>query len=382
MKRMVLLASAVALLAFSALANPAHARSARVLLVPRDYPSVQAAVDHAAPGDTVVVGPGTYVEELVVGHDVTIRGAGPGATVIKAPAAMSSYGVHLPDGRVLSAVVRVDLGARVRMSGLTVTGPIPCGREVTGILALRGAHLDLSRVRVTGIHADPATCAPDDAAGRAIVYGTPAHIEVGGERGTSADGRLDQVRVDHFQHAGISVAGTEDRPSRVSVVHSAVSGGWTLPSFQADFWIDAGSVVDLRDNLVRGAVCGGDFCGPDPIFEAQGIGILLLSLRPGTQVVGNRITGNDVGITQVLSPGCCRITGNTLLDNHFFGLIIQDGDGSARGNRIAGGRVGVGVVADAADTTARLYGNSIRRTSAEPVRTVECCGYSARALIR
>lgn len=383
MKRLaVVVAAVVVAMAPLALAAPARARAERVLLVPRDYPSIQAAVDQARPGDTVVVGAGTFVEELVIDHDVTVRGAGEGSTVLKAPAELSTYGVHLPDSRVLSAVVRVDHGARVTLSGLTVTGPIPCGREVTGIHALRGARLDLSRVRVTGIQADPHTCAADDAAGRAIVYGTPAHIDVGGERGTSASGRLEHVRVDHFQHAGISVAGSRAAPSRVSIVDSVVSGGWTLPSFQADLWIDAGSVVDVHDDLIEDAACGGSGCGPDPIFEGQGIGVLLLSLEPGTRVTGNRIEGNDVGITQVFSPGCCQIAGNELVGNRYFGLVIQDGDGTARGNRITGGQVGVGVVADSLDTTARLYGNTISGTSAEPVRTVECCGYSARALVR
>src|SRR5262249_38567807 len=52
------------------------------LVVPRDYPTIQAAVNAAAPGDTLMVRPGTYTEEVVIGKDLDLRGAGVGATVI------------------------------------------------------------------------------------------------------------------------------------------------------------------------------------------------------------------------------------------------------------------------------------------------------------
>ncbi|MGY2874459.1 hypothetical protein ACVW00_001649 [Marmoricola sp. URHA0025 HA25] len=352
------------------------------IVVPRDYPTIQAALDHAPAGATVVLGPGTFVEEIVIDHDVTLRGSGVGTTTVRSPAALTSYGVHLPDGRALTAVIRIGHGARVTMSGLTVAGPIPCGVEATGIHALQRATLDLSDARVTGIQADPASCPADDAAGRAIVYGTPPHIEVDGQRGTTAFGRVHDVRVDHFQHAGISVSGPADGPrSVVTVDHTLVAGGWTIPSFQAGFWIDVDAVVDLHDNQVRDVVCGGFGCGPDPIFEGQGIGVLLLSLEPGTRVVDNEIDNNDVGITQVDSPSCCLVAHNTLGGNRYFGMIVQDGDGSTRANTITGGRIGVGVVADAVDTVAQLRGDRISGTTEAPVREIECCGYTARAVV-
>jgi nitrous oxidase accessory protein NosD len=135
---------------------PAQARS---LSVPRDFPTIQAAVDAAAPGDTINVKGGTYNEEVVIGKDLDLRGAGVRATAIKSPATLTPYGVHLPDGRSLTPIVRVGKGAHVRMSGLTVKGPIPCGVEVTGVHALQAATLELNDARVTGIQADPSSCA-------------------------------------------------------------------------------------------------------------------------------------------------------------------------------------------------------------------------------
>jgi hypothetical protein len=167
------------LLAAACGADPAGA-STNTIRVPQDRGTIQAAVDAAAPGQTITISGGTYTEEVVIDKDVELRGAGVDTTVIKSPNSLTPYGVHHPDGRLLTAIVRIGHGAHVRMSRLTVSGPIPCSVEVTGIHALQAATLDLTDARVTGIQADPATCPADDAAGRAVVYGTPQHIDVDG----------------------------------------------------------------------------------------------------------------------------------------------------------------------------------------------------------
>jgi hypothetical protein len=53
-------------------------------LVPADFPSIQAAIDYAADGDTVLVGPGTYVENIdFLGKLITVRSTdGRGVTTI------------------------------------------------------------------------------------------------------------------------------------------------------------------------------------------------------------------------------------------------------------------------------------------------------------
>jgi pectin methylesterase-like acyl-CoA thioesterase len=46
--------------------------------VPREYPTIQAAVDAANPGDLIRIAPGTYREQVVVPqskHDLVLRGA-------------------------------------------------------------------------------------------------------------------------------------------------------------------------------------------------------------------------------------------------------------------------------------------------------------------
>jgi hypothetical protein len=54
---------AVSLLAVPVVAG--HAQAKRVLRVPADFPKVQTAIDSAKEGDTVLVAPGRYYENLV-----------------------------------------------------------------------------------------------------------------------------------------------------------------------------------------------------------------------------------------------------------------------------------------------------------------------------
>lgn len=95
---------------------------AATLVVPDDFPTIGAAIAASGPGDSVLVQPGTYVENLVIVHDLSLLALGPGTV--------------LDGGGVLTtSVVRVRAPARVRIGGFRIT------RGGGGVVADSGTEL-------------------------------------------------------------------------------------------------------------------------------------------------------------------------------------------------------------------------------------------------
>jgi nitrous oxidase accessory protein NosD len=85
---------------------------AATLRVPQVYPTIQSAVDAAAPNDTVLVGPSTYFERVVIANSLTLRSShGATRTIIDAGHFGSAVKVFSPGPEP----------ERVRISGFTLT---------------------------------------------------------------------------------------------------------------------------------------------------------------------------------------------------------------------------------------------------------------------
>src|SRR5438094_549278 len=115
---------------------------ALTLVVPTQFPTIQSAVDAAAPGATIQILAGTYTEQVRIAKSLTIAGAGMDATVIKAPAALQR------DNKTKETnIVDISGGASVSMSRLTVAGPgsgtCKKGALSAGIRVRGEANLDL-----------------------------------------------------------------------------------------------------------------------------------------------------------------------------------------------------------------------------------------------
>ena len=108
--------------------------AAAVIIVGPDYPTIQAAIDAAAPDDTISVTPGTYFEHIRIDKALTIRSTeGPERTII--------------DGFAYRYIVEI-YHSDVTFEGFTVTNPTyEGGADATGILV--GAYLGES---VSNVH--------------------------------------------------------------------------------------------------------------------------------------------------------------------------------------------------------------------------------------
>lgn len=372
-------------LAACAIASFACLGTARAdIVVPRDFPTIQAAIDAASPGATVRVRPGTYVEELVIAKDVTIKGAGHELTIIKAPPTLTAFGRNTFNGRSLGSIVRVTDGARAAIAGVTVTGPLPCGMDIAGVRALKDATLELSDSRVASIRPGDLACDISGALSSAVTIGLVSFFEVDGQLGSTAHGRISHVIVEDFLVSGIVVLGPAGGPtSTAKIANNRIFGGSPFGASGSGVSLGGAAIAQVTDNQIRAMACTRPECGRDPINEFQAAGIGANGLEAaGTVIRDNAISASDIGIYLAASTDCCRTQDNSIVRSRYFGIVVQDGSNTLRENLITGGEVGIAVVADAVDSVGTLIDNEIRRTTVKPVQEISCCGFSAKAIVR
>ncbi|MFC1786686.1 nitrous oxide reductase family maturation protein NosD [Halobacteriota archaeon] len=105
------------------------ASSLTVIYVPDDYPTIQAAIDNASTGDTIIVRDGTYTENIDVNKSLTIRSEN-GSDVTHVQAQSSNDYVFNVTAYFVS------------LSGFTVTGATDSGKS--GIYLYRVDHCDIT----------------------------------------------------------------------------------------------------------------------------------------------------------------------------------------------------------------------------------------------
>jgi parallel beta-helix repeat protein len=343
--------------------EPAH--SLKRLNVPRDFQTIQQAVRSAVPGDTINIDPGTYTEQVVIDKDLTITGSGASSTIIAAPTTLStdSFGKRF--------IVEINNGAIVDLSRLTITGPSGC--PTWGIGVMGQATLNLSSAAVTHIR-DRSISECTLFGGTAILIGLPPYLA----EDPVAKATITDVTIDDYSSHGIAVVGNG---STANLLHNVVTGvGGTQELNQVGIIVGFGAMATVRHNEISNNLCNmPSDCGPDPINQGQSVGIFTIYADADTEFSNNNLSNNDVGIYLYSSDGCCTTQHNTLTNNRFFGLVIQDGNNTMSHNTISGGSVGIAVVADSVDTVGTLEHNSISGTSIMPVQTIQSAGFTATA---
>jgi hypothetical protein len=328
----------------------------KLRVVPTQYPTIQAAVRAAQPGDEVRVLPGSYREQVTIDKDLKLTGRAPGQTTIRAPQTL------LPGEDGGRSIVEIRNGASVAISRLAISGPNAGGCDSgpieSGINVLDGGHLDLGRARVVHIHDTP--IAPCGHNGVGILVGNPSDPE-------SGSAVIHDSLISDYTTKGVLVlsAGPD------TITRNIVTGPDQVSSDGIDVVF---SKARVSENLVTNNECrtSDPLCGPDFFNLFQHVGIY--AGGPGTVVTRNVLHGNHVGI-YALDRG--EFDDNVMWDNNFFDMALQDGSFTATGDRLAGPGGGVAVIASEVDTDATLTNVRFRGTAGAPVQSFECCGFTA-----
>ena len=372
------LLSLAAVVVFSLQLSTPTVHAATTLVVPTQFPTIQSAVNAASAGDMVIVHPGTYVEQVVVAKDLTLKGAGAGATMIQAPPTLVPTGFVDFQGHPITAILHVTDGARVSMSGFTVMGPVlgicdpqnPSQRlsRAGGIRVTRSARLDLRDSHVTHIRDNPLGLCASGVGINIGLHSTPTP-QVG-------FATIKNVAVDDYEFDGIGVSTS---PTTAVVLDSRITGqGDSQLTDHNGIVVVGGAVLIAKGNTISGHLCDVlDFCGPDLVNQTQMGGIVTLPAGKGSVISDNTLFDNDSGIDVGESVDCCIVSGNTVMNNRYLGIGLFDGRFTTSENAITGGNVGVFIGAFASNTSAVLSGDQITGTLVAPIQTFQCCGFTA-----
>jgi hypothetical protein len=349
---------------------------AEPLVVPRDFPTIQAAIDAAAPGGTVQVRAGTYAEQLSISKDLRLVGAGMDATVIRAPAAVAPGLLGFP------SIVEIHGGASVQVSGLTVAGPgaVACGQldgngdpvpRLRWAVRVHGpSHLDFGFAAVRDAHDTPMAQCPQSGVGIAVGQPQP------GSPASSAD--IHHSEVTNFQSIGVIGFGSG---TRVNVRHSVIQGPGHAGGVPTDgIELVAGAGGTISHNVVGGNVCPAGFeleCGPDFFTQFQHGGIVAGGNGPGTVITHNLVVGNQIGL--YLSE-VDEASHNVIVDSEYFAIGLVGFEATpfvVKGGAIRGGVGGVWVTAVFSDMTVVLQHVSFSGLAGPAVEKLECCGFTA-----
>jgi parallel beta-helix repeat protein len=320
---------------------PAPDRPPTTLHVPRDFPTIQAAVDATVPGDLVLVGPGTYHEAVLVGTDrVVVRGLDRNAVILDGQdrldngITVNSDGVAIENltvhgyrfnGVIFNSTYGGDdpYDPSAVLQDYRVSYVTAHGNGLYGVYAF-GARGGLFEESYASGHPDSGfyigRCDPCDA----VVRHVTATGNVVGFQGTNASGNLFIVE-------------SEWRGNRVGIQPNSDTEEGNLPQHDATI---VGNVVADNDNPATPPSDTGEF-GYGIALGGASRDVIERNLVTGNANTGIALLGDNKGFLAADN----RVVGNVLRDN---GMDVEylSATGDAGGNCFEGNQLTTSFPAD------------------------------------
>lgn len=268
-----------------------------------DYPTIQAAVDAAAPGDRINVCAGTYVEQVIIPKDnIQLRSVGAWKAVIQAPPVM------LPP----KAIVLVSGAHDVTILAFTITGPGggPCDFLEYGVRVDNGGSANILGNHITQIRDEPFSGCQNGVA-----------VQVGRQReGTTGSARIIGNVIDNYQKNGPTV---DNVGSYAEIAHNRILGGGpTDVTAQNGVQVSRGATANVHHNFVSGNIYT-----PQAV-EATGI---LLYQSGVVATEHNSVSANDGDIYMYQAAAGSTTPYNLVRASTFDGITLD----FAPGNQVA-----------------------------------------------
>jgi len=313
MRRFIMAAFATGLGAALTVASGASASVSKTIVVGPGQ-SIQAAVDRANPGDTILVKAGVYHQSVQIRKDgITLRGSGDfrGGTVLEPPKTFpksfcnTSFGPTgvcvvgkrvTKNGQVITPVTHDTVTALV-VTGFPASGVFGYGTDnltVTRVTAVNDGEYGISRFESTDSVFANDTAIGNEEAGFYVGDSPLAYSVV---RNSRASGNLFGIFIRHARHVTVEGNHLNGNCQGVIVLDDGQPGG-------------AGNATIEHNSVNK----NNKFCPPSEDGPAlQGGGILLLgatrTLVAGNSVAGN--TGKQINSGGIVVASAKQLTGGS-----------------------------------------------------------------------
>jgi parallel beta-helix repeat protein len=314
--------------------------------VPQGYPTIQQAIDNAQNGDTIIVAPGTYVENIYFkGKDVLVQSSGgPALTIIDGNQADSAVNFVSQEGSgavidgftVTNGTSPHGGGVYVHGASPTVKNNIIAGNSFVGMYIMDGTGVSVSGNVVennvdSGIYCYGEFSLVDNVirnnghsgifmqyAGTDIMNNVISNNTAEGLYAEHSKLNIVQNEIRGNKSTGIRTLDSTENIEENIVEDNSFFGVWSDgPAFGAGPWLIHGNVI--RNNHLKGIYCGAErWISENRISghkgDLNGGGI---SCGRDCMVVRNVITGNEAhrGAGLYLFDGGQLVGGNIISDN-------------------------------------------------------------------